>query len=147
MEHAHIAIVVAFALIFLAIGVRGIIKRRGLMERCSAEVTGKVDSFERKESSSSDDDDDDDTRSINYTYYPVFSYQVAGKQFVKRSNVGTGHPRFDVGQSVEVSYNPDNPDEYLILDDRSSKMINYVFAGFGVLIIAIVIIVQIVEGN
>ena len=64
-----------------------------------------------------------------YIYYPVFSYKVNGEEIEVEHNVSPTD--FQVGEYVELKYNPKNPYQYYIED--SKKAGNWVFIITGML--------------
>ena len=62
-----------------------------------------------------------------YIYYPVFSYKVNGEEIEVEHNVSPTD--FQVGEYVELKYNPKNPHQYYI--ENSKKSGNWVFIIIG----------------
>lgn len=47
-------------------------------------------------------------------YAPVFKYEVDGKEYEDKSSLSTDPPKYEVGDEIEVHYNPDKPEEYYV---------------------------------
>ncbi|NBH71634.1 DUF3592 domain-containing protein [Clostridiaceae bacterium] len=75
----------------------------------------------------------------NY-YYPQLKIEVEGKQYFLTSAIGTRDQKYQVGQSVKVKYNPDNPRQFQIQGEQGWSILKSVFLLMGsALIIAAVI--------
>ena len=64
-------------------------------------------------------------------YRSTFAYSVDGIEYVKQSNIKTITPRFSEGESVTIFYNPSNPKQFYIPEERKSPV--SVLVGFGVI--------------
>lgn len=51
------------------------------------------------------------TRRGRYTYHPVVTFDVDGEQYTFTGRAGSDPPSYDVGEQVDVLYNPVRPDE------------------------------------
>ncbi|MBR0484223.1 MAG: DUF3592 domain-containing protein [Oscillospiraceae bacterium] len=49
-------------------------------------------------------------------WFPVFSYQYQNQKFQKQSHVGTSAQIYQAGQSVAIQINPQNPEQFLLVD-------------------------------
>ena len=91
--------------------------------KCTEPAMAKVIGFEKRWSRGSKG------RMGRYIYYPVFSYKVNGEEIEVEHNVSPTD--FQVGEYVELKYNPKNPYQYYIED--SKKAGNWVFISTGML--------------
>ena len=91
--------------------------------KCTEPTMAKVIGFEKRWSRGSKE------RMGRYIYYPVFSYKVNGEEIEVEHNVSPTD--FQVGEYVELKYNPKNPYQYYIED--SKKAGNWVFISTGML--------------
>ena len=91
--------------------------------KCTEPAMAKVIGFEKRWSRGSKG------RMGRYIYYPVFSYKVNGEEIEVEHNVSPTD--FQVGEYVELKYNPKNPYQYYIED--SKKAGNWVFIITGML--------------
>lgn len=73
------------------------------------------------------------------TYHPVFEYRVGDLTFVKQSLYGStlAKNKYAIGQDVEILYNPNNGNEYLIVGFTSPKTIATIFTVVGIVVTAI----------
>lgn len=63
---------------------------------------------------------------VNDTYrtywYSLCEYTVGETKCARQTNIGTFQPRYEIGQTVTIYYNPDNCHESYIEGDNNSKM-------------------------
>ncbi len=64
------------------------------------------------------------------SYFALFKYVVKGKEYEVRSNIGTRKPSLRVGQSVEIWYNPDNPESIIVDVEDNERVVNIVVSVF-----------------
>ena len=94
--------------------------------RCSAMTTATVVDYERRHSH----------QSHSSSWYPVLRYYANGwREGV--SNCGTGRPRYEVGSTVTVFYDPETPGSFYIEGDKVLKLVSTVFLIVGVAALAI----------
>ena len=94
--------------IFTAIGVGITRNRRRKEQLCTMYTTGTVVDVVRRVSHSSG--------SSSVSWHPVFSYYAGGQQIVKESHFGNSKPQFTVGQTVQVYYDPYDPERYYVAE-------------------------------
>lgn len=123
-------------LIFLSIGLGIKHNRKKKLSNCSETTKGKIiDIVKRKHN-------DDGTAS--YTFHPVIEYNVNNQKYVKTSTFGTRPSKYEVGQEVEIHYNPDNCDTYYIEGDNTQKKLGTIFTTIGIIILLVAIVVAII---
>ena len=99
-------------------------------KRCVACARGEV--IDVIEETTTESDSDGGTIRRRY-FHPVFAYRVDGRILTEKSNVGTGRPRFAIGEIVTVRYNPDKPEEYIVEEDAAKAGSGLWILGFGAL--------------
>lgn len=114
-------------IIFLVIGIFITIQGNGLKERCTGEATGTVVKI-IEEVDSSDD-------STSYTYYPVIEYKAGEQNVSKKSDIGSNPSKYQVGEKVEILYNPNKIDEYIIKGDNTFGILGIVFIVVGAVLL------------
>ncbi len=74
---------------------------------------------------------------INYNtiFYPVIEYQIEGKKYVKKSNIGSSSPSYAIGQEIEIYYNTTNPNEFYLSRGHYNIKIGIVFTILGIIFI------------
>jgi len=114
-------------------------RKNGKMKKaCTAQTEGAVCDVEQEIDYSTDDDGH--TRATKM-YYPVFTYLANGGTYVNRSATGRSSTKLQVGMNVTVFYNPDNPDQYYVAEDKASASAGAVFCIFGAAAVIIGIVI------
>ena len=123
---------IAFGLIFAIIG--GVIVSKKIISknRCTDEVKGVV--IENVLSSSNED---------GSSYAPVFEYEYNGVKHRYKSNVYTSPPSYDVGESVTIMVDPDDPEDIYVIGYYSTWVFGIVFlaVGLGVSVAGLIVLV------
>jgi len=119
--------VIIFGIVFAIIGLFVFVKGNEQTKRCTEEAVGTV--IEIKEDLSTDDDGNP-----TYTYYPVIQYVVGERTITKRSSSGSSSLAYHLNDKVDILYNPNNVEEYIIKGDKTSNIIGIVFIILGVIV-------------
>lgn len=128
-------ICVIWGIVLLAFGVISIIKELKRSARCTEHTPGYVVDVIKDQRIN-----DDGNKTKRYSYTPVFEYMIDGKTFRSQSNVSTGDKyEYKIGDSVNILYNPQQPDEFLIKGKSKKSGIGFgvVLTLLGILIIAL----------
>ncbi len=113
--------VILFGLVFYGIGF-GLSYRQRSMERQGIEAPGEVVSFVQN----CDDD--------GCTYAPVVRFKTQEGQSVSyESSFSSSPPAYDVGESVQVFYSPENPEKAVIKGE--GRVLRLIFTIVGGLIV------------
>ncbi|MBQ9279741.1 MAG: DUF3592 domain-containing protein [Clostridia bacterium] len=115
--------------VFLALGIFMLNQSNALKERCTEEASGTV--VQMVEEISSDPD------STDYTYYPVVEYQAGDQTVSKKSSIGSNPSPYQVGDKVEVLYNPDEVEEFIIVGEDTGKIFQIIFIVIGAVILVV----------
>ena len=118
-------------IIFIVIGVFILYRDNSLKKRCTEKTVAVVVGYVEKE----EYDEDNYSRT---NYYPVIQYNVDGRTIKSESNSGGSYEKYDTGSSIDILYNPNNIDEYIIVNDNTSKILAILFIIAGVLVTAII---------
>lgn len=126
-------LVILFGLIFVGIGAFMLIKGNDLAKRCTASAEGTVVEIITEDST----DDDGFTQ---YTYYPVIQYTVDGKTVSKKSSSGSNPSKYNVNDKVDILYDPNKVEDYIIKGDKTTSFLGVIFvvAGIAVAIIGVI---------
>ena len=62
-------------------------------------------------------------------YAPIFRYEVDGQEYEDKSSFSTKPAKYDVGEEVEVHYNPDKPKEYYV--DKALIIVQVILYAIG----------------
>ena len=125
--------IILFGLIFIGVGVFMLIKDNDLAKRCTASEEGTVVEIITEDST----DDDGFTQ---YTYYPVIQYTVDGKTVSKKSSSGSNPSKYNVNDKVDILYDPNKVEDYIIKGDKTTSFLGVIFvvAGIAVAIIGVI---------
>ncbi|CAM4020722.1 hypothetical protein GCM10009799_49190 [Nocardiopsis rhodophaea] len=75
-------------------------------------------------------------------YHPVVAYRtLEGHGIHERAAIGTNPPRYRPGQSVQVLYLPESPASFHVAGDPSGTFMGYAFTIFGLIFIAVSVVV------
>lgn len=132
-------LVVIIGLLFVGIGIFILVNGNEKNKRCTEETVGTV--VEIKEEKSRDDDG-----GYKYTYYPIIRYQAGDRTITKQSSTSksssssfsiggigfsSSNSTYNVNDSIEILYNPNNVEEFIIKGDKSYNFIGIVFIFLG----------------
>ena len=131
---------VIFLLVGIIFAIAGIIvmqQDNSLKKRCTEQAIGTVVEVicERDSNTTSDD--------ITYTYFPVIEYQVGDRTISQRSRSGQTPPKYQVGDQVEIYYNPNDVEEFIIKGDLTPKYFGIGFTVIGAIVAVIGVIILI----
>lgn len=128
-------LIVLFCGLFLGVGIYQWHKQANRKEICTAQIFGRVVEIVRHEET------DHEGRSVTYT--PVFAYTVAGYEYRKTSTASSSFCRFKQGDEVTVYYDPIDPQDSYVLEDRAGNLVGPLFAAFGALGIILAVVFKI----
>ena len=72
-----------------------------------------------------------------YSWIPVFTYKVNGQEISKRSIYGAERQMFYIGQKVTVYYNPDDINDYYVLEEKNISKIQKLFFIISMILIIV----------
>lgn len=117
--------IIIVGLVIIAVGIFLIINGKNLEKRCTESAEGTV--VEIVVDSQTDSDGTPST-----TYYPIIEYKVGEQIVSKQSSTGSGSSDYKIGEKVEILYNPNKAEEYIIKGDKSSNVLGIVFIVVGI---------------
>ena len=82
-----------------------------------------------------------------YTWIPVFTYKAEGQELTKKSIYGAERQMLYIGQKVTVYYNPDNINDYYVLEEKNISKIQKIFSVIGAILILISVICFVIFMN
>lgn len=127
--------VIIFALVFVAVGIFMFVRGNELSKRCTEETVGRVVSIIEEENYETDTETGNSY--TTYTYYPVIEYEVDGNKVSKKYNTGSGDRKYSVNQKIDIMYNPNNVEEYIIKGDISSNIMGIIFTVLGLIVLSV----------
>ena len=119
------SIFIIVGLLFVAVGIYILKSGDAKVKRCTVETLGTVIDF--KEETTTDSD------GTSTTYYPIFSYKVEEKTVKSKSSVGTSSRRYNINENVNILYNPNKPEEFIIKGDKTSNFLSIIIIIVGTL--------------
>ena len=126
-------------LIFLVVGILFTLSAILKKKSCTSTIEGKVIdiSRERQISHNSRDRYGSYTNSGELAFYPVFEYSVNGNIYIKKSSSGSSTSKYFIGQSIDIHYNPQNPNQYYVNPEFTTRM----FSGIISTIVGLICII------
>ena len=125
--------VILFGLIFVGVGAFMLIKDNDLAKRCTASAEGTVIEIITEDST----DEDGFTQ---YTYYPVIQYTANGKNVSKKSSSGSNPSKYNVNDKVNILYDPNKIEDYMIDGDKTTSFLGIIFIVAGIVVAIIGVI-------
>ena len=129
-------VAILLGILIIGVGIFLFINAKGLSKRCTVETTATVVDVKVEENL---EEEDGVTRTV-YTYYPVLEYKVGDTTVSKQSTNGASTPQYKINDTIDILYNPDKVEEYVIKGDTSSNIVGIIFIVVGVVVTLIGII-------
>lgn len=107
--------------LFVTMGLLIILKYNKKVSKCTCKTSATIVDIKRKSSNGS------------FIYFPVFEYVIDGESYTITSNCGSRPFRHNVGDSVELKYDPNDPNVYIALGYDTNKFIGICFMVGGFL--------------
>jgi len=120
--------VIAMSIIFVIMGINTLKQQRYLRTVCTEQTGGIVYDFKV---TGTETYDNEDGYTDNRIYLPMFKYEVADVTYTSESDFGTAKKRFKLGQEVIVNYNPDNPVDSYVPEDKGGESGPYFLFGLA----------------
>ena len=119
-------LLIIFAILFIGIGIFVLVQGNALAKRCTQEAVGTVVNVVREESTDSDG-------FTQYTYIPVIEYKAGERTITKQSSKGSGAPEYQINDTIDILYNPNNVEEFIIKGE-SNTLFGIVFIVIGIIV-------------
>ena len=134
-------LLIGIAVVIIIVGIVVIFLDSGLQMKCTEQTTGTVVDIECREYYDSD-------TGYTYSYFPVIEYQVGDRTITQMSNIGEYPSRYKVGDQVEICYNPNDVEQFVIKGDSSANLIGFACVGLGsIAVIAAIIYIIKLRGS
>lgn len=72
-----------------------------------------------------------------YSWHPVFEYEIRNMKYMKEYKYGSDKPKYEIGQSVELYYNPEDYNDFYIKGDTLPKTLGLIFTILGAIFLNI----------
>jgi len=124
--------VLLVGIVFLTVGIIMLTKQLKSKKHNTATASATVVAYEEQVSH-----DADTGRSVSY--FPVMRYWAGGIWQEKRSDVGRGRKLYEIGQVLDVLYDPEHPENFIIAGDKSTAIVSVVIiiVGLGVCVLSL----------
>ena len=134
-------LIVLIGLLFIGTGIFTLVSGNAKAKRCSVAAVGTVIEIQKERTTDSDGNH-------KYTYFPVIEYQAGDRTITKRSNsdssskfsfsiggasVSSSKSKYNINDSIDIMYNPDNVEEFIIKGDKGPNFIGIFFIFLGAL--------------
>ena len=116
---------IVIGIIAIAVGIFVLVNGNRLAKVCTEETVGTIVGILREEET-----DTDGLTSI--TYRPQIEFKVGEKLVSLKGNGSSNASDFNVGDTVNILYNPDNIEEHMIKGDNSHNIGGIIWIGIGV---------------
>ena len=124
---------IIFGVIVIIIGVLIIIIGNNKIKRCNTQTVGTVVDIKVKKEK---DEHEDSYVSYKYTYYPVIEFKAGNKVVSQKYSSGySSENAFRVGDKVDIMYDANKPETFIIKGDKSHNLLAIVFIVAGVSVI------------
>lgn len=124
-------ILIGIGFLFIRLGKNVILTRKKLEKLCTESTTGVITKLTPEECNV-----EVDSHKKLYLWIASVQYEVNGLIYEKSLN---GHKQdyFSIGEKVSLNYNPLNPEQFFVPQDRASQVINHYYQPIGFLFILI----------
>ena len=118
--------------VFLIVGTFVISNGNRLEKNCTVEAVGTVVEINVETYSNSDG-------GFDYIYFPIIEYNVGERIVKKRGSDGSNPSKYVVNDRVEILYNPNNVEEFIVKGYKSPNLWGTVLIVLGALALVFVI--------
>ena len=123
-------------IIFIGVAVFMYFKNSNLVKNCTVDAIATV--VDMREDFTADSD------GSGYMYYPIIEYQAGENKVEVEMSTGSSTPAYRINEKINILYNPNKTDEFIIKGDSTSNIISIVFGvlGLGLFAYGIVIVLK-----
>jgi len=68
-------------------------------------------------------------------FSPIFSYNVSGTTYTKKSDTGSGKVEYTIGQEIEIYYDSRNPEKCYIKGDKNGIIVGCAMVIMGLIVV------------
>lgn len=123
-------------IIFIAVAVFMYFKNSYLVKNCTIDAIATV--VDMREELSTDVDNN------GFMYYPIIEYQAGDRKVTTELGEGSSTPSYRINEKINILYNPNKPEEFIIKGDSSSNVVSIIFGilGLGVFAYGVVVAIK-----
>ena len=129
---SNLIFIIGIGVIFIIVGIVAMHQGNSLKRRCTEQTIGTVVENICHE----------DSTYTRPTYFPVIEYQAGDRTISQMSKSGEYPSKYKEGDQVEIYYNPNNVQEYIIKGDSTSNYVGIIALVLG----SIALVVSLVVG-
>jgi len=126
-------IVLLIGILALAVGIAVLLFKKNVDENYTGSAAAVVAGYEEEE------EYDTNMDMLETVYYPVLSFDVDGKEITERYSQYYSEMEYDIGESVDITYLPEDPAKFSIVEDDRGVFIFWWESIVGILLIALAI--------
>lgn len=130
---------IVIGVIFAVIGVIIMLTTHGKKVRCTSVTNAKVIDIIKNITK-----DYSSHKNNTKKFYPLLEYTINETKYVRKTSLGSSLPKYEIGEEIEIHYNASNPNEFYTGKGNISMMLGMIFTIFGMLFIAIYLVMQMV---
>ena len=134
-----VVILSIMCIIFLSIGLSTKNKYRKKKMFCTKKTQAEITDIEKVTTSSIDS-----SETLRYMFFPHLKYTANGKEIEVKHYFGNAQPKYEIGQIIDIFYNPEKPEDYYIDGEKGSYILGKIFTGCGILFLLLEIITVII---
>lgn len=126
-------IFIIIGIVTIGLGIFIMISGNRLAKVCTEETTGTVVGILREEETDSEG-------YTSITYSPQIEYKVGEQLVTAKGNSSSNASDHTIGEQIQIMYNPNNIEEYMIKGDRSSLLGGIIWIVLGTIILLVGIV-------
>ena len=126
-------IFIIIGIVAIGLGIFIMISGNRLAKVCTEETTGTVVGILRE-------DETDSEGYTSVTYSPQIEYKVGEQLVTAKGNSSSNASDYTIGEQIQIMYNPNNIEEYMIKGDRSSLLGGIIWIVLGTIILLVGIV-------
>lgn len=131
MDFKGTLISISIGVLFIIVGIVVLNQGNNLKRRCTEETIGTVVELILERGYDN-----------KYTYFPVVEYQAGDRRVSQKSRSGQKPPKYKEGEKIEICYNPDNIQEYIIKGDLTSSFLGILAIVLGSIAVVVSFIIR-----
>lgn len=131
-ERSFLLILGAVGIIFIIVGVILFRVKKKNEKCCTADTTGVVVDLIKKRHTMPDE-----YGAYRSAWYPVIEYEANGIKVRKTASTGSNPSRYQVGEYVDLKYDPQNVEHYVLKEDHTLFVLQIIFSIIGVVLLII----------
>lgn len=117
-------------IVAISLGIFIIVSGNKLAKVCTEETVATVVAVTREETTDSDG-------YTSYEYYPQIEYKAGEQTVSTRGNATSDSSQYKENDQIEILYNPNNVEEFIVKGDNSSRIGGIIWIVIGVIVLLV----------